>query len=121
MEHSENDQVESIKFWLVQPQNLLIIRTTKCLVDPKKYLVDSTKLFSCFNQPGIFGRFNQKIDFNQLKFVDIQENTCWFKKNFFLREETTGRHLLRLNKFSFNIKIFVLSEKNLVKEMFVLI
>ena len=33
------------------------------------YLVDSTKLFGCFNQIGIFGRLNQKIYFSQPKFV----------------------------------------------------
>ena len=29
LQHSENGLVESTKFWFVQPQNLLIIRTTK--------------------------------------------------------------------------------------------
>ena len=48
--HSENDLVKSIKFWLMQTQNLLIIWITKCSVDPTKYLVDSIKLFDCFNR-----------------------------------------------------------------------
>ena len=80
--HLKNDLVESTIFCLVQPQNLLILRTTKCLVDPTKYLIDSTKLFGCFNQIGLFGRFHQKIYCNQPKFVwfnqifmDIQQNS----------------------------------------------
>ena len=51
----ENDLVESTKFWLVQPQNLLIIYGQQNFVDPTKYLVDSNKFFGCFNQIGIFG------------------------------------------------------------------
>ena len=46
--HSEKNLVESTKFWLVLPQNLLIIWTTKYLVDPKKYLIDLTKFFRLF-------------------------------------------------------------------------
>ena len=72
----------STKCLLVQPQNLLILRTTKCVVDPTKYLVDSAKLFGYFNQIGIFGKFNQKNYFSQSKFVwfnqtftDIQQNS----------------------------------------------
>ena len=82
IQHSEKDLVESTKFWLVQPQNLLIIRTTKCLVDQTNYSVDPIKLLCYFNQIGIFDKFNQKIYFNQLKFVwlnqifiDIQQNS----------------------------------------------
>ena len=52
--HSENDLVEFSKFWLFQTQNLLIIWTTKCLVDQSnyfivlaksEYLLDSIKKF----------------------------------------------------------------------------
>ena len=65
--HSENDLIESTKFWLVQLQNLYIIRTKKRLVDPTKYLAGSTNLFDCFYQIEIFGRINQNIYFNQRK------------------------------------------------------
>ena len=67
--HSENDLIELTKVWLVKPQNLFIIRTSKCLVDLAKYVVDSTKLFGCLNQVRILGKFNQKIYFHQPKFV----------------------------------------------------
>ena len=36
--HSEKCLVESTKFWLVQLQNLVIIRTTKFLVEQTKFL-----------------------------------------------------------------------------------
>ena len=45
------------------------------LVDQRKYLIFSTKLFRCFNQIGIFGRLNQIIDLNHPKFA-------WFNKIF---------------------------------------
>ena len=74
----------------LKPQNLLIIRATKCFVDPTKYLVKSTKLFGCYNQIRIFGRFNKKIYFNQQKFVwynqifmDIQQNSFFGSRKLF--------------------------------------
>ena len=51
-------------------------------IDPTKYLVKSTKFFGCYNQIGIFSKFNKELYFNQQKFVwfnhiflDIQQNT----------------------------------------------
>ena len=75
---------EVTKFGLVQPRNILIIRTKKCLVDLTKYLVDSTKLFGCFNQIGIFSKFNQKIYFNEPKVQGYPtKQFCWFIQAFF--------------------------------------
>ena len=53
--------------WLILLQNLLIIWTRKCLVDPRKYFIDSTKLFGCFHQIRIFDRFNHNL-FDLIKF-----------------------------------------------------
>ena len=57
-----------------------------------KNFVDLTKLFGCYNHIGIFGRFNQKIYFNQHTFVwfnqifmDIQQNSFVGSRKFFLR------------------------------------
>ena len=82
MIHSENNLVESKKFWLVHRRIYLLYGQTKCLVDPTKYFIDSTKLFGSVNQFGIFGILNQKMYFNQPKFVgfnqifmDIQQNS----------------------------------------------
>ena len=48
--HSGNDLIESTTFWLIQPQNLLIIRKTKYMVGLTKYLVNSTKKCISINQ-----------------------------------------------------------------------
>ena len=52
--------LESTKFWFIQPQNLLIIRTTK-------YLVNSTKLLGFFKHIEIFAIDSTKkyISINQ--------------------------------------------------------
>ena len=65
--YSENNLVKTTKFLLVQLQNLLIMKTAKCLVDPTKYFVDSIKLFIALT------KLEYLVDLTK-KFILINQN-----------------------------------------------
>ena len=101
--HSKNDLVESTKFWFVQPQNLLIIRTTKCLVDPTKYLVDSTKLLGC-SSPLRHGKYTFHLFFFSFSCITLLFLYTELRKN--------CDYLILIFLASLGPKIFIYAKKS---------
>ena len=70
---------EKFDFNQIQPINKIFVGSSYYM--DNKMFEWSNEVFGCFEEIGIFGRFNQKICFNQPKFVgfnqifmDIQQN-----------------------------------------------